>query len=36
MDILLVIALVCFGIEAFWHKSLTAAGLFFWVASLIW
>jgi hypothetical protein len=29
--ILLLIAAACFGIEAFWHRSLIALGLFAWV-----
>ena len=33
--VLLVAAFVCFVIEAAWHRSLTAAGLACWVATLI-
>jgi hypothetical protein len=33
--ILLVFALVCFCIEGFWHKSLTAAGLAFLTAAIL-
>jgi hypothetical protein len=32
---LLIFAAVCFVVEALWHKSVLAAGLFFWVFSLI-
>lgn len=35
MDTLLVIAAVFFAIDAAWHKSLVAAGLFFWVLSFL-
>ena len=35
MEIFLIIAAVCFAVEALWHKSLLGAGLFFWVLSLI-
>lgn len=31
----IIIAAVCFAIEALWHKNLTAAGLFFWVITLL-
>lgn len=33
--LLLIFAAACFGVEALWHKSLVAAGLFFWVLTLI-
>jgi hypothetical protein len=35
MQILLIIAAVCFAADAILHKSLTAAGLCFWVLTLL-
>ena len=34
MDWLLVFAAVCFAVEALWHRSVLAAGLFFFVLSV--
>lgn len=35
MDIFLIIAAVIFAADALWHKSLVAAGLFFFVLSML-
>lgn len=35
MQIFLLIAAVCFAVEALWHRNIIAAGLFFWVLESI-
>jgi hypothetical protein len=34
-NLLLIFAAGCFVVEALWHKNVVAAGLFFWVLTLI-